>query len=187
MSSDRKDAILQAVERLVLDGGPDAVTMRAVAKEAGVSVRLVQYYGSTKTELLEGALARLSEKSLDQWRSHLPDDATDAQGVLRGFLRTAIPDDDESRRFHRFGVTLEMLAVTDPSGTGRFYTAHLADVSNALAVALGLRPDNSVPQIVTEILAFSHGLGTLVMTGRLDPDRAHELAEDFLSRIVPVE
>ncbi|EDN4338029.1 TetR family transcriptional regulator, partial [Salmonella enterica subsp. enterica serovar Enteritidis] len=113
MSSDRKDAILQAVERLVLDGGPDAVTMRAVAKEAGVSVRLVQYYGSTKTELLEGALARLSEKSLDQWRSHLPDDATDAQGVLRGFLRTAIPDDDESRRFHRFGVTLEMLAVTD--------------------------------------------------------------------------
>ena len=52
--SSRRDDILDAVDRLLGAGGVHAVTMRKVAAEAGVSLRLVQYYGTNKDTLLTG-------------------------------------------------------------------------------------------------------------------------------------
>src|SRR5690625_5731554 len=67
--STRRTEIMEAVERLLARGGLNAVTMRAVAAEADVSLRLVQYYGSTKDELLSATLDRLADKSVERWRA----------------------------------------------------------------------------------------------------------------------
>lgn len=185
MESSKRNDVLAAVERLVLNGGAEAVSMRSVAKEAGVSLRLVQYYGSTKSELLEGALTRLSERSMEQWRARLEATPDTPRDILSEFLRTALPVDEESRQFHRFGVSLEMLAVTDPDGAGRSYAAHLGKVADTLAAALLRHLDErSVDHIVDETIAYSHGMGSLVMIGPISPGRAERLIDGFLDRIL---
>lgn len=67
--STRRTEIMEAVERLLTRGGLNAVTMRAVADEADVSLRLVQYYGRTKDELLGATLDRLADQSVERWQA----------------------------------------------------------------------------------------------------------------------
>src|SRR5437870_1208569 len=49
---ERRREIVEAVIRITLKGGLTAATVREVAAEAGVSVRLVQYYFGSKDALL---------------------------------------------------------------------------------------------------------------------------------------
>ena len=52
----RRDRILRATLRLIGARGPDAVTHRAVAQEAGVPLAATTYYFASKDELLEQTL-----------------------------------------------------------------------------------------------------------------------------------
>ena len=54
--AERRRELLEALWRVVERAGLAAVSYRDVAAEAGVSVRLVQYYFPTKAELLADAL-----------------------------------------------------------------------------------------------------------------------------------
>ena len=64
------DAVLDAAERLFAAAGPNEVSLRAIAQEAGVTYGLVYRHFGTKDELLERLLARYA----DRWREHLGDD-----------------------------------------------------------------------------------------------------------------
>jgi AcrR family transcriptional regulator len=117
--------ILDAVERLLGRGGLEAVTMREVAAEAGVSLRLVQYYGKSKDELLTAALERLAHKSVQRWHARSEEHARDGQpkdgsvlARVRAFLDEALPTDEAGRTLHRVGVSLELLTITRPSTAG---------------------------------------------------------------------
>ena len=180
---DRRDTILDAVERLVLRDGVHAVSMRLVAEEADVSLRLVQYYGHTKTEILETALIRLSQRSLQGWQRRLSN-TDDPRSILDAFLWAAMPVNPEQRDFHRFGVSLEQLAVTDPDGIGGFYVTHIGAVIDTLADALAPGLGEAVATDIAEAaLAFSHGLGTLLMSGGVTPERSRRLIDDYLDQL----
>ena len=66
----RRRQITDAVCRITVKGGLASATFREVAAEAGVSVRLVQYYFGTKDELMlstqrhvaRRATARITER-----------------------------------------------------------------------------------------------------------------------------
>jgi TetR/AcrR family transcriptional regulator, repressor for neighboring sulfatase len=64
------DAVLDAAQRLFAEAGPNEVSLRAIAQEAGVTYGLVYRHFGTKDELLERLLARYA----DRWREHLGDD-----------------------------------------------------------------------------------------------------------------
>ncbi|KZB86001.1 TetR/AcrR family transcriptional regulator [Amycolatopsis regifaucium] len=57
--------------RVAAREGLHAVTMRSVAAESGVSLRLVQYYFDSKEQLLRGALRHLEKRSHDRWGARL--------------------------------------------------------------------------------------------------------------------
>ncbi|WP_165063595.1 TetR/AcrR family transcriptional regulator [Marisediminicola senii] len=57
----RRDALQDAVVRVLERGGPGAVTHRAVAAEAGVPVAAATYYFATLDDLLVSALLRTAE------------------------------------------------------------------------------------------------------------------------------
>jgi AcrR family transcriptional regulator len=50
--------------RITVRGGLGAATFREVAAEAGVSVRLVQYYFGSKDDLMLGTQRRVSERAV---------------------------------------------------------------------------------------------------------------------------
>ena len=73
----RRDALLEAVIRLLESDGPSAVTHRAVAREAGVPLAAATYYFASIDDLLVTAMkraVRLSRAFPVEWarRVHFP-------------------------------------------------------------------------------------------------------------------
>ena len=64
----RKRQITDAVVRITVKGGLASATFREVAAEAGVSVRLVQYYFGTKDQLLLETQRHVAERSVARIR-----------------------------------------------------------------------------------------------------------------------
>lgn len=58
----RRRELVDALLRVVVRDGFDAVSIRTVAEEAGCSVRPVQYYFENKAQLLAAAHARVTER-----------------------------------------------------------------------------------------------------------------------------
>ncbi|MFJ9631761.1 TetR/AcrR family transcriptional regulator [Streptomyces sp. NPDC101175] len=61
---DRQERILDAVLDLLAQRGISGVSMRAVAREAGVALGLVNYYFDDKTKLICAALRRIEEQDV---------------------------------------------------------------------------------------------------------------------------
>ena len=57
-TSDTKDRILNAAERIFAEQGLDAVSLRAVTTEAGVNIAAVNYYFGSKAALLQAMTQR---------------------------------------------------------------------------------------------------------------------------------
>jgi TetR/AcrR family transcriptional regulator, cholesterol catabolism regulator len=62
--ADRQEQILGAVLRLLSRHGVSGLSIRAVAREAGVAVGLVGYYFEDKSTLIRAALQRIGEQDL---------------------------------------------------------------------------------------------------------------------------
>ncbi|RKS09425.1 TetR family transcriptional regulator [Nocardiopsis sp. Huas11] len=192
---ERRAQILDAVERLLGRGGLEAVTMREVAAEAGVSLRLVQYYGKSKDELLTAALERMADASVRRWHARgeerSRDSATPEGSVLsrvRAFLDEALPTDEAGRAFHRVGVSLELLTITRPSAAAESYRAHLGALADHLAAILRTDPRIDAAQarrLASEVMALAHGLGSLLMAGQLTPSDARALLDGYVDRLRP--
>lgn len=81
---DRQARILEAALDLLSRHGISGVSMRAVAREAGVALGLVNYYFEDKTSLIRAALHRIDERDL---RLVAPDPASPPDEQLRKALR----------------------------------------------------------------------------------------------------
>src|SRR3954465_5001790 len=93
----RRREITHAGVRITLRGGLHTATFREVAAEAGVSVRLVQYYFGTKDQLLLDTQRHVAERSVARIRRLRGGGRDDPQEIVRTIMRSFIPVDDESR------------------------------------------------------------------------------------------
>ncbi|GAB3301405.1 TetR family transcriptional regulator [Epidermidibacterium keratini] len=181
----RRAEIVDAAARLFERGGIEAITMRAVAQEAGVSLRLVQYYGSSKDELLVAVLEQHSSTSLRRWKARLSRRSAERSlpDVLRTFLRTALPTDSASRALHRVGTSIELLAITDGGAVAAAYERHLDELADVLSGALtSAEPQldaEHARQLALEAMAMAHGMGTLLLLHRLGRQQAEESIDRF--------
>ncbi|HEX7097546.1 MAG TPA: helix-turn-helix domain-containing protein [Acidimicrobiales bacterium] len=63
------DAVLDAAERLFAESGPTQVSLRTIAREAGVTYGLVHRHFGTKEQLIEQLLRRYAERWLVQMQT----------------------------------------------------------------------------------------------------------------------
>ena len=101
---ERKAAILDAAEGLRAEYGFDALRLRDVSHEAGVSIGLIQHYFTTRDELLYETMREASERRAEQW-SKLAVDEASAPDKVKALLEGAISDR------HRCVVWLETCAA----------------------------------------------------------------------------
>ena len=64
-TSKTRDALLDHVEKMMLEEGYASVSYRALAAAAGVTPSLVQYYFPTLDDIFLAAIRRYSERNLD--------------------------------------------------------------------------------------------------------------------------
>jgi TetR/AcrR family transcriptional regulator, transcriptional repressor of bet genes len=112
---ERRREITDAVIRITVNGGLASATFREVAAEAGVSVRLVQYYFGTKDQLLLATQRRVAQRSIERIRRHQADAGPTPRDRIRTIMRSFVPIDDESRDAMLVYVALFTASLLDPA------------------------------------------------------------------------
>ena len=94
--------IVETALRLFQEHGYDKTTMRAIAKEAGVSVGNAYYYFSSKDQLVQGfydRIAELHEQRVEAALATEQDFAKRLRAVMHGWLDVAAPYHEFGRQF----------------------------------------------------------------------------------------
>ncbi|MCP9624857.1 TetR family transcriptional regulator [Nocardia otitidiscaviarum] len=188
----RRAQIADALVRVASRDGLHAVTMRSVAAEAEVSLRLVQYYFHDKEHLLIGALEHLEQRSHRRWAQRLAalPDPPPPRAVIEAFLLEALPTDDASRVFHLVGTSYAVLAMTDPRIAGQPFIGGVGRLERQLADTLAtaraggeLADDVDVDIEATRLVTLTNGLGTTVLVGQRSVDDAIAVVRYHLDRL----
>ena len=111
----RRREITDAVIRITLKGGLTAATFREVAAEAGVSVRLVQYYFGTKDELLLATQRHVAERSVERLNAWVAATDGSPRAWLQAFMGSFVPVDDDSRVAMLMYVALHTESLVQPA------------------------------------------------------------------------
>ena len=188
----RRTQIAEALVRAAIRDGLHAVTMRSVAVEAGVSLRLVQYYFVNKEQLLAGALRHLERLSHERWAQRLADipQPLPARAVIEAFVSEALPTDESSRAFHQLGMSYAVLAMTSPeiaeqpfiSGVGRVESELIGLLERAVGAG-EIAPDRDVHAEAVRLVALVNGLGTGMLIGQYTDEDAAQVVAYHLDRL----
>ncbi|WP_338749222.1 TetR/AcrR family transcriptional regulator [Janibacter alittae] len=183
----RRRQITDALIQVAATSGLHQVTMRKVAAQAGVSVRLVQYFFTDKASLMMAALEHLTQQSNDRWtraRDQAIDEEMSVRHAIEAFLAAAAVDDRDSRVFQLVWTSYATMAMTDPGLAARPFIdgpdrveAELVELLELAANRdeLATRSDGTLPAVAIEaarILTLNHGLGTSVLIGQKTPEQA---------------
>ena len=191
----RRTEIVEALVRVAGRRGLHAVGMRDVAAEAGVSLRLVQYYFETKEKLLLFGLHHLTERFGERVaaRVRAAGSSPGPRAVIEALLMAALPTDDESRTFHFLYTSYAVLAVTDEALAAQPFIANPDAAEDALTGLLrqAQEADLTGPGIdardeAAGLLAMSAGLGTSILVGQRSPESAIAILNRHLNRIFQV-
>ncbi len=147
-----RDRLLDAFETLLVEHGPRAATLEAVAAQAGVSKGGLLYHFASKDDLVDGMLDRL----LGMARQDAEQMAASPGGAVQYYLETSVSTGSE---LDRALVAAARLAQDDPGRVG----AALAQVREAwLAVLRAELGDESLArtiQLIGDGLYFNDAFG----------------------------
>jgi len=190
----RRGTLAAAVVRIASGRGLQAVSMREVAAEAGVSLRVVQYYFHSKDDLLTGTLRHLGEQLASRVRQRVAATSRTPtpRQVLQGALTAIIPTDDQSRQIMLAYTAFYNYTLTDPglAADGLRYAAALEDffaqrIGEAQAAG-ELRPDIDPHQTAAALFALTNGLSLSVLVGQRDGDAAVAILNQHLDGLLAI-
>ncbi|MFE6686357.1 TetR/AcrR family transcriptional regulator [Streptomyces sp. NPDC057743] len=190
--AERRTEIAEALLRVAGRRGLHAVGMRDVAAEAGVSLRLVQYYFETKEKLLLYGLQRLAEGFGERVaaRVRAAGDDPGPRATVEALLLASLPTDEQSRTFHLVYTSYAVLSVTDQALAAQPFIRSPDAAEDTLTQLLeraresgATRPGVEARAEAVSLLALSAGLGTSVLVGQRSARSAAEILDRHLDRI----
>lgn len=179
----RREQIAEAVCRLARTRGLDAVTLRHVATEAGVSMGRVQHYFTTKDEMLLFAFRMVSERV--ERRLAAAATALGAspgpRALLRVLLLEMLPLSEQARAEAPVLTAFLARAVVEPE-----LAASLVEDSGRLpdfvAEQIGAIPGDARLEAVG-LLGLVDGLMLQILIGQTDADTAVATVDYHLDRV----
>jgi TetR/AcrR family transcriptional repressor of bet genes len=181
----RRRQITDAVCRITVKGGLAAATFREVAAEAGVSVRLVQYYFGTKAELMLSTQRHVAERATARSLQMLAEAEDTPRGQLRAILGSFIPTDAASREHMLVFVALHTASLVDPS-LAREETREVPDALRAAVEArlrdAGLRAGVDARLEAAILVGLTPSLAQGVLDGTRTPESAFEVIDYAIGR-----
>lgn len=187
----RRREIAEALFRVAADHGLEAVTLRAVAAAAGISMNLVQYYFPTKEEMLRFGWERVvqlgGERAGEGVAAAL--ETGDERAVVRAYLLGVLPTDDRGRVLCAVQVAYFAVDVTrgrlDPDQEALMpHLVHALAEQLRRAVARNRIPAHVDPELEADALAtMAAGLLTGMLVGAYDTPRATAVVDYRLGRL----
>jgi TetR/AcrR family transcriptional repressor of bet genes len=175
----RRREMTDAVCRITAKGGLTAATFREVAAEAGVSVRLVQYYFGSKDALLLATQQHVAARATARLTALIK--SVDPPRVrLRTILRSFIPTDEESRENMLMFVALHTASLVDPT-LARREARHVPDALHRtvkkLLVEAGLPRQADAENEAAILISVVPSLAQVVLDGSMKAKRAFEIID----------
>jgi AcrR family transcriptional regulator len=183
--------LTDALVRVVAERGLDAVSVRAVARAAGVSAGAVQYYFPTKDALLQAAYRRVIDRVTERVTALLP--AASARDFVRALLLELLPLDAEREAELRVGLAFSARSVVSPPLAELYAEGHRALVEALegalrLAVAQGEAPpgiDARREAVTAAALADGLAWHLLCAPGALTAQEVVCALDAHLDRLMP--
>lgn len=114
----RRESLSGVVADIAAGQGLEAVTVRAVASAAGVSIGTVQHYFPTKDALMLHAYAH-ARSAVSARVDAAVADARTPREALRAILLALLPTDAESQRIIKVSIAFETQALHSPELAAR--------------------------------------------------------------------
>jgi AcrR family transcriptional regulator len=187
----RRAQITNAARQVIARDGLGAATFQSVAAEAGISVRLVQYYFGTKQKFLLATHRAVVADAGTRFTERLSalGAAPSPREVVRAILTELLPTDADRRRdtvvlnsFHAAALTSPDVAAEDTLGAPRFLVRVIAE---QLRRARGGAADQQTAELDAElIVAGTSGLVQTLLVDDGAEGRVGELLDRLLDRMV---
>jgi len=182
-----RDRLIDATVELATSGGYDAVTIRAVAAHAGVSVPTVYQHASSRDQLLAEALLALGQRSTDDLRDRPPKGKTPAERISSVFQRIMRAAHDNPLLYQALyrGWVVSATEIANVDGAPGFGPERAAWIGEALRAGSTGRHSEEDLQSATRILSCLF-LGALieVASGR-DLDAVRTIVDEAAHRLLP--
>lgn len=175
--ADRRTAILDAAEAEFSAHGFDGVTLRAIAKRAGVDLALPNYYFGPKQQLFDAVFIRRAQ-IVNQWREDAltaaleaaqPDPPT-VEAIIRAYLEPMLTGPHLEDQGWKNYYALVAYVNNSPGWGGRLMAQHFDPLIRKFLEALRLAlPGMDEKDLFWGYQCFSGALTlTLAQTGRID-------------------
>ncbi|MGY4103043.1 TetR/AcrR family transcriptional regulator [Nocardia sp. R16R-3T] len=184
----RRRQITDAVRRVIVSGGLEAVTFQTVAAEAGMSIRLVQYYFGTKREFLLATHRSVMEDAgarfMRRWTA-LGEDAS-PRAMIHALLTELLPLDEQRREETIVLGTFGWAAVTGQSITAEqtFAAPNALTTIVAGQIARVRGTDPSPERDAALVTATIGGLAQGMLQGYGTPEEVLDLVDLLLDRVL---
>ncbi|SDM43280.1 TetR/AcrR family transcriptional regulator [Allokutzneria albata] len=174
--AERREQLAEALMRIAAERGLEAVSLRHVGAEAGVTSGMVQHYFRSKDELMAFALEVVSERVQARAAAAMAD-ARSAREEIRALLTSLLPLDEPRRVEGRVALAFvsystvrpELAPVLRQNTTGmREHFAEQIRQVWAGEARLGMTPS----QAATGLLALVEGLGMHLLGEHYEPEEA---------------
>lgn len=186
----RRRALADAVFAVIGTRGFEAVTLRDVARQAGVSMGAVQHYFASKHEMLLFALGQMRSRVLERLQAANAQLASpNRKDTIRQALRVMLPVDEPGRQEACVNIAFFSLATVTPAYADQLrdgYQRLLAMVTANLQAAQAQGELANGIQAETEATALyflTQGLVGPILIGLFTPDQALALIDHDLDRI----
>lgn len=187
----RRAQISEALMRLASRGGLEAVSLRDVAAEAGVSMGAVQHYFKSKDDMLEHAMAHVYDRAERRIRARFAavDREPRPREVVRVLMLEMLALSEESSAEFLTAVSFFVRALGSPR-LAEVYRRDWPKLEQWVAAELrraqeaGELPADRDPEWEAELLVtVPDGLSFGLLLGHRSRDRAIAVIDHYLDRL----
>lgn len=180
----RRQHIAAALLGVVSRDGLDAVSLRHVATEAGVTAGMVQHYFPSKEDMVHYAMGVASTRYEQRITEKLADLGTEPSPLLiiRALLGGLIPTNDAEAEDARVALAFQAYAANNPAAAARLGEDNriLIDYISELLQSIDAGGDD--PRLAaTTLLATAEGLAIATLSAGLPPNDAARALDTHLA------
>lgn len=185
----RRGQITDATRRVIARSGLEAATFQAVAQEAGISIRLVQYYFGSKGEFLAATRRAVAADAAARFGDALSalDESAPARERISAILTEMVPIDDRRRSdaivlaaFHAASLTTPVDGPALPTAPQALVDIIAAQIPQDPGSRLGARDRHLDAEL---ILATAAGLVQGMIAGHYEPATVTALIDRLLDAL----
>lgn len=188
--SQRRTEIIEAAWRVILRSGLTGMTIREVAREAGVSNGVIGHYFESRDDIVISAHRYAFSRVSERWSQKL--DGRGGLDALRLLLFEALPLDEERHREAQLDVSYWAAALVSPTlnevrrqsiADGRAWLRRLVTEGRARGEIISGQSDEVILDEM-QVLIDALSLQAVMRPDDMPPERQIALAESFLQRLV---